>query len=358
MREERVKELEAGMKAFDKENLRKENRIPKMMSMQAEIVNAAFNGEHAETANLKITDVEKHLERLNEERGHIADEELQKFQEDSKEFCNLIRAEISGNKGEYKAFKSLEYMRSQNRILRNVELKEEDMRTELDLVVVTQKCLTIVEVKNTAKDIFIDEDGNYFRTGEFLKWDSNIAGKMKVKEKLLRKVIENTVFSNLPIRSVLVFTNNRIEVQNRYEQIRTCFPGQLSSLIDRFPMEELLSAEELDIVRDLVDEASCKEAYPFEFDCEQYKKDFAELMATLEYGKPSHVKDKKPVAEEETAEPDISVLEKTLKEAAGLARKRSIYRLLRIAGGVAATVAIITAASGKDTAGRLMKGGL
>ena len=253
-----------------------------MLALQQDIVELTFNGENASTADLRIWDVERHLEQLNQECEHVADEELQRFQEGSKTLCNLIKAEISGNKGEYKAFKALEYIRSQNRVIKNMELSDGNVRTELDAVVITPKCLTIVEVKNTSKNIFIDEEGNYYRTGEFIRWDCNIAEKMSVKESLLRKALEAAGFGHIQIRSVVVFTNNRIEVQNKYRQIRTCFVSQLAYIIDDYRLEDIISMGEMDQIQNAVEAAECKETYPMDFDVQQYKADFANLMATLE----------------------------------------------------------------------------
>lgn len=151
----------------------------------------------------------------------MADEELQRFKNGSKTFCNLIKAEVSGNRGEAKAFRTLQFILSKNIILKNVELSDGNLRTELDAVVITPSAITIIEVKNTAKNIFIDENGNYFRTGEFLKWDCNIAEKMSAKEELLRKVLAADSMNQIQIRSIVVFTDNRIEVQNKYSRIRT-----------------------------------------------------------------------------------------------------------------------------------------
>ena len=81
-----------------------------------------------------------------------------------------------------------------NIILKNIELKDGDDRTELDAVVITPYGITIVEVKNTARDIFIDENGNYYRTGEFLNWDCNIVQKMNLKEDLLKRALEKEEF--------------------------------------------------------------------------------------------------------------------------------------------------------------------
>ena len=60
--------------------------------------------------------------------------------------------------------------------------------------------------------------------------------KMAVKEELLRKVL-GTGYGHVRIRSVVVFTNNRIEVQNKFAQIRTCFVNHLGYVIDGFRLD-------------------------------------------------------------------------------------------------------------------------
>lgn len=128
-----------------------------MFALQKEIVEATFNEDHASTANLRIWDVEKYLEQMNEDCGHVADEELQKFKEESKAFCNLIKAEISGNRGEYKAFKTLEYLHSHNRVLKNVELQDEINRSELDARMVETVRLIRNEYELNKKQIVLHE---------------------------------------------------------------------------------------------------------------------------------------------------------------------------------------------------------
>ena len=156
----RVEEIKNSMNSFTKERYNKGDVLPELLSLQRELVNLTFNGIHAENANLKIWDVESHLDALNEECGHIADEEIEKFKAGCKIVCNTIKAEMSGQAGEYKACRSLETLHCKNVILRNIEFKLDDHRTELDIVVITEKAIFIVEVKNPAKDIYIDERGN------------------------------------------------------------------------------------------------------------------------------------------------------------------------------------------------------
>lgn len=281
-RTRRINEIMEAMKSFGKEKYQKNELLTEMLALQQEIVGLAFNGNHASMADLKIWDVERHLDQLNQDCGNAADEELQRFKDGSKTLCNLIKAEISGNRGEAKAFRTLQYIRTKNIVLKNLELSNEDFRTELDAVVITPGTVTIIEVKNTAKNIFIDENGDYFRTGEFLKWDCNIAEKMTLKEELLRKVLASGGMDGIRIRSIVVFTNNRIEVQNKYSRIRTCFVSQLAYIIDGFKSGRSLSDEEMEQIKDLIKIAESKQNYPFEFDVAQYKLDFATVMAILE----------------------------------------------------------------------------
>lgn len=296
MKTNRVNEMMATMKSFSKDKYQKNELLTEMFALQQEIVGFTFNDEHASTADLKIWDVERHLEQLNQDCGNVADDELQKFKEGSKTLCNLIKAEISGNRGEAKAFGALQYIHSRNTILKNVELSDGDRRTELDAVVVTSGVVTIVEVKNTAKNIFIDENGDYYRTGEYLRWDCNIAEKMTLKEELLKKVLADDGIDDIQIRSIVVFTDNRIEVQNKYSRIRTCFVSQLAYIIDGLKSSTNMSEEEMEHIEGLIRKAECKEAYPFEFDVAQYKMDFAMLMAVLEE---ASAKTEKPEYEQE-----------------------------------------------------------
>lgn len=282
MKKKRINDIMASMKSFSKDKYQKNELLTEMFALQQEIVGLTFNGEHASTADLIIWDAERHLEQLNQDCGNVADEELQRFKEGSKTFCNLIKAEVSGNRGEAKAFRMLQYIHSKNIILKNVELKYGNRRTELDAVVITPGVVTIVEVKNTAKNIFIDENGDYYRTGEYLRWDCNIADKIALKEELLKKVLADDGIEDIQIRSIVVFTDNRIEVQNKYSRIGTCFLSQLAYIIDGFKSNTNMSKEEMDHIEGLIKEAECKEAYPFDFDVAQYKMNFATLMAVLE----------------------------------------------------------------------------
>lgn len=281
----RVNELMASMNSFGKEAYHKSELLDEMIALEKEIVALTFNENHAETANLKIRDVEDHLQLLNEECGNIVDHELARFKSEGKILTNMIKAEISGNKGERKAFRTLAYLQKEHIILKNVELKDEDLRTEIDAVVINPAGITIVEVKNTSRDIFIDEEGNYYRTGEFLNWDCNIMEKLELKEKLLRRALTKDGIGDVEINSIVVFTDNRIKVQNKCSNVKTCFVSQLAYIIDDLVGKKYINKVEMEHIEEAINEFKCKEVYPVNFDVAQFKKDFATLMVTLEQAK-------------------------------------------------------------------------
>jgi|GEM_PF-5415256 len=91
-KENRVKEILSSMQSFKKEAYRKVELLPEYLELQKEMINLTFNDNHAENGKLHIWDIENHFEKLNEECGHIADEELKVFKEGSKFICNAIKS--------------------------------------------------------------------------------------------------------------------------------------------------------------------------------------------------------------------------------------------------------------------------
>ena len=284
MSNERVNEIVNSLTAFSKESYYRGEMLQELLKLQSEIVDLTFNEDHAAKADLKIWDVEAHLEQQNEKAGHIGDEELDRFKAGSKELCNLIKAEISGNRGENKAFYALENVRAPHLILRNIELADQEAATEIDLLVLTPHGISIIEVKNTSRDIFISENGTYYRTGEFLKQECNIAEKMSLRERMVKRVLENAGITNVPIQSILVFTDSRIVVHNKCSGIRICFLCQLQYAVDQFDREQAKGKEvwDMELIDKTIMEARKSEAYPSEFNVTQYKYYFAVLMAKLE----------------------------------------------------------------------------
>ncbi len=279
----RKSEILKAMPSFSKERYPKSELLPELFKLQSELVDLTFNEEHAENAQLKMWDVYNHLAKLNEMNGHIADELLQKFWYGCKIVNESIRGEISGNRGEYKAFRSIETVRATKRVLQNIELSSGDHRTELDLIVFTEKAVFIIEVKNPTMDVVIDERGNYcrIRNGK-LSFDKNVGERMNDKGFLLRQVLQAAGIESPNIVNLLVFTNNNIQVNNNFPYIHHCFLSSLPHLIDCYEGDTLYSEETIAQMVEASDAAKCPEAYPLPLDIAEFKETFADLMVALE----------------------------------------------------------------------------
>lgn len=279
-KENRVNEIINGFESFNKNEYRKAEFLPELLKLQNEIAKATFNENYEE--NLKLQDALNYLEKLNEEKNFIASKELNEFKKDSLEISNQIKAEISGNKGEELAFSQLERVHERHYMIKNLELKKDDMKTEIDAVVVSPKCIFIIEVKNTHRNIFIDENGDYYRTGKFNRWDSNIKAKLDLKEELLRDALSRLGLKEVKIERIVVFTNKRVEIQNRCKDLYTTFLTRLPYLIDQYIGKFIYTQGEMNEIAKVLEEARSNEAYPIDLDISKFKMDFANLMAVLE----------------------------------------------------------------------------
>lgn len=282
LNEKRINEIISQITAFSKGSYTKSEFLPELLKLQKELIELTFNTEHAENGDLRLWDVERHLRKMNEVRGHVADNELANFVQGSKVVCNSISAEFSGNAGEQKVFRALENLSCQNGVLHNVELEFDGRRTEIDAIVFTNHAIFIIEIKNSKKDIFIDEDGEFYRTGHSMHHDCNIADKMDEREALLRKALERVGMDYLKIFKIVTFTNPRIDVENKYHYIKVCGSNYLPSFIEKFTSNQWYTYEDICTMMAAVNEVKCPEEYQMSIDMNDYKRDFAILIAKLE----------------------------------------------------------------------------
>jgi len=334
----RIDEILKEMKSFKKTLYNKQEVLPELFALQDELVNLTFNDNHAENSNFRIWDVEDHLEKLNENCGYIADELLAQFKSDCKIICNIIKAEKSGQAGENKAFKALETLRCKNTVLKNIEFVVEDHRTELDAIVITEKAVFIVEVKNPGKDICIDERGNYCRIRtDKMVFDKNIGEKMNEKEYLLREALKGCGFENANIRNMVVFTNSAINVENKFPYIHTCYLSEMPHIIGGYDGENIHSDDDIKLMTDAINFNKCHECYAMPIDIENFKITFATLMATLE--KASATNDFSEIDDEKNTESETKKIQESVKEDKNKDKKFVSYFLAS-----AAVVTIVSAA--------------
>ena len=278
----RYKEIMEVLKPYGDGIYNRKEEIEEVLKLKDKIVSLTFNEEHANASHMNLYDVYKHFEQMNNENGNRADEILENFEVLNRDFHNFIKGLTSGEKGEQKTLGYLDSIEAEHIILRNIELTDNNLRNEIDFVVITPHMLTIVEVKNTKRNIFISKEGAYYRTGEFNAFDCHIKNKMEIKEKLLRKAMGDFANQGIKIYKLLLFTDSRIEVHNQCPDINVCFAEQLPYLISIFDKTNADNMINMNEIKESILKTEIKCKYPIKFDLEEYKSSFAFLMASLE----------------------------------------------------------------------------
>ena len=276
----RTEEIKNSIRSFSKEEgYTKKEYLPELLKLQNELVEVAFGKE----STCRLWNVLGKYNALSKANGNIAQAECSKLYQDVSVLDNQIKAEISGSKGEYKAFRSLETLMCDHRIVKNVSLMHGDHRAELDAVVITGKAIFVVEVKNTKRDIRIDNQGNFYRMSyEDERYDSNIGEKMNDKVYLLKTALEEAGVENINIESLVVFTNYRINVTNDYHYIRTCFLSDLPKIIESYNGSKVYDRFEFDVLQNAITLAACKDLFKAPVDVDAMKENFATLITKIE----------------------------------------------------------------------------
>ncbi|MBE5951917.1 MAG: hypothetical protein E7260_10060 [Lachnospiraceae bacterium] len=157
---------------------------------------------------------------------------------------------------------------------------------------------------------------------------------MDFRERLLKEELIDIASQNnkeLNVVKLVVFTNNRIELQNRCDELQICFLGQLPYIIDEFAGEEIYTEEDIDKMAEALNVAGTSHEYEIEMDMDKFKRDFAELLVTLENADSKEedeiafVKEKVDRMREEISE------QRTVEEQ--LDKNRKVLRGLRMVSG-------------------------
>lgn len=284
----KAQEIINNLTSCSKSEYCKSEILDELLGLQGEMIAIAFpEADAAERSGLRLWDVVELLETRVAENG-VGAEEVAAYKKSSKQVGNSIAGLFSGARGEKKAFLKLESLVCEKALVKNIGLEFDGIRTEIDCAVITPEGAFIVEVKNTKRDVFIDETGNAFRVGKFNRLDCNLLEKMRVREELLAMALEKVGFSDLPVKSLVVYTDSRIEVHNCCLKLTTCFLNQLPWFIKKLSGETVLSSAEIEQVRVGLEAIGIEWTYPMEVDIASFKQQFAEALVASEKVTPSH----------------------------------------------------------------------
>lgn len=286
--------LLSSLKGLSKDVYSREELLPEMDQLEKEMAQIVFeDGLDIPAEYVHMSYIMKHLHEMNNVAGNVADQELKRLSRLASIFSNHVRAQQSGITGEDRVEQYLDYMKSNHVVLRNLQLSDGVHNTEIDFLVLKQGVATIVEVKNSKRDIYIDEVGDMYKIGRYENFDSHLGAKMDFRAEVIKQLLKDAGFENMKIEKVVVFTNNRIQVQKDYRGFRVCFLSRLPHLIDDFYGTGVIQfTKHLQQIADFIQSKDLNEYYPFDVDVQEFKEAFVDAYLKIKgYDQPKPIED-------------------------------------------------------------------
>ena len=286
--------LLSSLKGLSKDVYSREELLPEMVQLEKEMAQIVFeDGLDIPAEYVHMSYIMKHLHEMNNVAGNVADQELKRLSRLASIFSNHVRAQQSGITGEDRVEQYLDYMKSNHVVLRNLQLSDGVHNTEIDFLVLKQGVATIVEVKNSKRDIYIDAAGDMYKIGRYENFDSHLGAKMDFRAEVIKQLLKDAGFENMKIEKVVVFTNNRIQVQKDYRGFRVCFLSRLPHLIDDFYGTGVIQfTKHLQQIADFIQSKDLNEYYPFDMDVQEFKEAFVDAYLKIKgYYQPKPIED-------------------------------------------------------------------
>lgn len=278
--------------------------IDHLTELQGAMARGVFEKTHAE--NLRERDIMIHFEALAKEYSLDETSTYIRFKSNMSELGYTIGSFIKGMNGERIAKRALKLLSYDKgiRILYNVQLEDEDAQAEYDAIVITPYGMFVIEVKNWGVPMTVASNGLLARNDDSgIVYD--IPGRMSVKEALLKEYLQELFPKNY--HNMLLFSNERAQVQNNYHQIFISYGGGISYEIKSYDKGgNTLTEEQVTKIADTILANHKEQRTLCSVKCEEIIADYAKLMVQIEAASNR--------IDEKLSEPEAPVQEKVFRE--------------------------------------------
>lgn len=263
--------------------------IDKSIELQTAIADQVAEITNSDT--IKGRDLRKALQTIAKEHGLESVESFLRLDRNINELGYTIASFIKGQRGERIARNALRLLQYDDgvRILYNIALEDEESQAEYDAIVITPYGLFVVEVKNWAGDLEIDEWGILHRdTNTDIQYD--VPGRMNIKECLLRECLGDKFPKYY--ESILLFSNNGARIRDNFKQYKMCLGGAIVQVIRSSNTGEvILNEDDIKSVEAALI-AKHKEQYTeSKINCDEIINDFSDFISMIENRKTDTVED-------------------------------------------------------------------
>lgn len=283
MKNERIEQIKKGLNGFGTkagELYTNQEIVDSLIELQSALAKGVFEKTHAE--NLRDRDIVIHFEALAKEYGLDQTEVFLRFKKNMRTLGYTIGSFIKGIKGEKIARKALKLLSFDEgiSIFYNVQLNDGDTETEYDAIVIAPYGLFVVEVKNWSPSVVIHSNGLMEQNGG-IRIVYDLVGRMDLKQALLKEYIGADFPENY--QSVLVFPDEKVRVEDHYNQIPIVCGGGVSKKIREFNTgSNLLTADQITNIKQIITAHHKVQKTSSPVNCDEIINDYAVLMACIE----------------------------------------------------------------------------
>ncbi|MBS4195457.1 nuclease-related domain-containing protein [Lederbergia citri] len=115
-------------------------------------------------------------------------------------------------------------------ILNDLQLESNNSEFQIDSLVISRKLLLLFEVKNYEGDYYIEGEKWYYINGNSIQ---NPVHQLERTEALLRRLLQDQGYNNIPIESYVIFVNPDLHLYNAPRNLPIIFPNQLNRFFER-----------------------------------------------------------------------------------------------------------------------------
>lgn len=170
----------------------------------------------------------------------------------------------SGVQGERQLFKTVKRLSGQNIIFRNLPVRYKRGRSELDMLVISNKGVIIIEVKNhsgTISGSWKDEkwiQRKFYRDGKTTQTDMDNPIKQMRRQRDIVKSILNSEGENVWIDTVLYFSspNAKLKLSLRENDYVCSSDGELLNFLEEYDSGTEISAEKMTKIAEIMKAAA------------------------------------------------------------------------------------------------------
>ncbi|MCR2822396.1 nuclease-related domain-containing protein [Lederbergia panacisoli] len=110
-------------------------------------------------------------------------------------------------------------------LLNDLQLESNNNKFQIDSLLICKKSLMLFEVKNYEGDYYIEGDKWYYMNGDAIQ---NPVNQLERTESLVRRLLQDHKYNNIPIQSYVVFVNSNFHLYNAPRNLPIIFPTQLN----------------------------------------------------------------------------------------------------------------------------------